>query len=248
MLLSFYSLELLEASISTLVLFTYPAMTVIMLALFFKESFSLANIVSLVITFAGLVLVVRVTGVEALSFSHMGILFALGAAFFGAVYSVLTQKALKEASPIRVLTYCMFFLAIFLGVFFGRRPYPVELEVWGIASILGILTGFLAFLCTIYGIKKIGAGRSVMVSSISPVFTVIWASLFLGESLDTVQMVGMVLVVFGVVAVKVRNPVRVVSGRGDDFRMKLEETVNNTNSRKRKYAFIYMPGVKETED
>ena len=142
MLLSFYSLELIEASVSTLVLFTYPAMTVIMLAVFFKERFTLSNAVSLVITLIGLALVVEVGSVEAMHTNYTGVLFALGAAFFGALYSVLTQKALKAVSPIRVITYCMFFLAIFLGLFFGRRPYPVELEVWGISSHIGSGYGF----------------------------------------------------------------------------------------------------------
>lgn len=248
MLLSFYSLELIEASISTIVVFTYPAMTVIMLSIFFKERFSLANIVSLVITFVGLVLVVRIGSVETMTFNHMGVLFALGAAFFGAIYSVLTQKALKAISPIRLITYCMFFLAVFLGVFFGKRQYPVEPELWGIVTILGVLTGFISFICTIYSIKLIGAGRAVMVGSISPVFTVIWAYLFLGESLDTVQMGGMALVVLGVLAVKVKNPVRVVSGSGDDFRVRMDETLSRGDAKKRKFAFIYMPGAKKMED
>ncbi len=248
MLLSFYSLELIEASVSTLVVCTYPAMTVIMLAVIARERFPLSNFASLAITFAGLALIVKIDGVSAMNSNHMGVLFALGAAFFAAVYSVLTQKAMKEVSPIRVITYCMFFLAVFLGVFFGRRPYPVEPELWGIVSMLAIFTGFISFICSIYSIKKIGAGRSVMVSSIAPVFTVIWAFLFLGESLDTVQLAGMALVVLGVVAVKLKNPVRVVFGRGDDFKARLEETVNNGNSRKRKIAFIYMPGAREVED
>ncbi len=206
MLFSFYSLELIDASLATLVVYTYPAMTVILLSIFFGERVSRAKFVSLVITFLGLIMVVRADRSDFLNLNGRGILFGLVAAFAFALYNAMSERAVKSISPVRLISYCMFFFVAFFGVLFGNRPYPAAPEVWGLATLLGLFTGFMPFLCLLYGIKRIGAGRAVIIGSLGPVFTVIWAFLLLGERFDTIQIVGMVVAIIGVMALRLEEP------------------------------------------
>ena len=205
MLFSFYSIELIDASLSTLVVFTYPAMTVILLILFFGERATAPKIVSLGLTFLGLALMVRVDKIDFLTANGQGILFALIAALAFAFYNSLSEKAVRSVSPVRLSAYCVFFFAVFFGVLFGDRSYPAAVEVWGLAALLGIFSGFLPFLCLLYGIKRIGAGKAVIIGSLGPVFTVIWAYLLLGERLDFVQIEGMVVAIFGVIVLRLKD-------------------------------------------
>ncbi|MFQ5330150.1 MAG: DMT family transporter [Thermodesulfobacteriota bacterium] len=206
MLFSFYSLELIDASLATLVVFTYPAMTVLLLLLFSGERATTTKIVSLVVTFMGLIMVVRVDRVDFLDINGKGILLGLVSAFAFALYNAISARAVKSVSPVRLISYCMFFFVAFFGLLFGNRPYPDAPEVWGLAALLGLFTGYIPFLCFLYGIRRIGAGRAVIVGSLGPLFTVIWAFLLLGERLDTIQMGGMVVAIVGVMALRMGKP------------------------------------------
>ncbi|MFQ5428580.1 MAG: DMT family transporter [Thermodesulfobacteriota bacterium] len=214
MLFSFYSLELIDASLSTLVVYTYPALTVAMLLFFYKEKAGPGKLISLAITFMGLVMVVRADHFDFLALNIMGVVFALIAAFSFAVYNVLSEKALKHISPIRVTAYCMVFLGGFFGLLFQGGPYPADFTVWGLAALLAIFSGFLPFILFLYGIKRIGAARTSIVGSIGPVFTVLWAYMLLGERLDTVQLSGMAMVVLGVMTLKLADPLRLAVKSG----------------------------------
>ncbi|MCP3678714.1 MAG: DMT family transporter [Deltaproteobacteria bacterium] len=206
MLFSFYSLELIDASLATLVVYTYPAMTVVLLIIFFGERATAAKFVSLSVTFLGLIMVVRVDRVDYLNLNGKGILFGLVAAFAFALYNAMSERAVKSVSPVRLISYCMFFFVAFFGILFGNRAYPDAPEVWGLAAILGLFTGFIPFLCLLYGIKRIGAGKAVIIGSLGPLFTVLWAFLLLGERLDTIQIGGMVVAITGVMALRLGKP------------------------------------------
>ena len=216
MLFSLYSIEMIDASLSTLVVFTYPAMTVVILTIFLGEREALSRLLPFGATFAGLALVVRADRMDFLALNARGIAFALAAALCFAVYNALSEKVLKEVSPIRLTFYSTAFLAGFFGVIFGGGPYPRALEAWAIAALLAIFSGFLPFLFFLYGMKRIGAARTVIIGSIGPVFTVVWAYLLLGERLDTIQMIGMVMVVAGVATLRLTGRSREASttGRG----------------------------------
>ncbi len=214
MLFSFYSLELIDASLSTLVVYTYPALTVMMLLVLFGEKAGASKFISLSLTSIGLFMVVRADHSDFLALNIKGVLSALIAALCFALYNVLSEKVLKRLSPIRVTSYCMAFLAGFYALVFNGGPYPTAFPVWGIAGLLAIFAGFLPFILFLYGIKRIGAGRTAIIGSIGPVFTVLWAYMLLGEHLDMVQLSGMMVVILGVMATRVTDPVRFITGIG----------------------------------
>lgn len=206
MILSFWSLERIDASLNTVLIFTYPAMTVTIMAFVTGEKVTPGQLASLACTLAGLTLVVRLDRFAEANLSRAGILFALLSAFCFALYNAMGEKMTKRFSPLRVSTYCMIFLTIFFGGFFGNRPYPSGAEAWVIAALLGIVCAFLPFLAYLYGIRRIGASKSAVISTFGPVLTVTWAGLFLGERLDGIQLTGMLLVLFGVMMLRFDIP------------------------------------------
>ncbi len=248
MLFSFYSLELIDASLSTMVVFTYPAMTVMGLMIFLRERLTVQKVLSLTATFLGLALVLRIDLMDFIAINKVGIIFALISALAFAIYNALSERAMKGVTPIKLVSYSVMFLAGFFGLLFGDGPYPANPEIWGIAAILGVFTGFIPFLCFIYGIKRIGAGKAVIISSLGPALTVFWAYILLGERLDIVQIAGMVVIVGGVMALKLRGSVRFVAGAGEEIKQGLEDIVRGSGSGKKAFAFIYVPGRGKERD
>lgn len=202
----FFSVELIEASIASLIVYTYPVLTFVLMYLYSGYKVTRVKVMSLLVTFMGLGFVLKIGVGGAVNLEPMGVMFALMAALCYAIYNVLSEKALSGGfSPVRVVTYAMCFAIVFFGLSFGFRAYPVSLELWGIALVLGFVSTYIPFLFYIYGVKHIGADKSVIVSSIGPIFVVTWTSMFLGETLDLTQFAGMALIIFGVIMVKVEG-------------------------------------------
>ena len=243
MYFSFVSLSHLSASLGTLVVYIYPSLT-ILLGFALHRHIKWAQIPAVVITFLGLALVVRIDLFGGSDISLIGVLTGLVAASCFALYNVMGEGLLKIESPIKVAAYCMTILTMVLGALFGVRSYPLTPEVWGLAALLGIFSGFIPFIMFLYGIKKIGAGKAAVVNSLGPVFNLIWAYLFFGEVLDGVQWTGVGAVVLGIVALKLRSP----AGGGGDFFGRLRENLFRANfdqNLKKLLAFLSLPGIRK---
>jgi len=67
--------------------------------------------------------------------------------------------------------------------------------------IAGSIAGGVAMILFYFALRQIGAGRTVPLSSIYPLFTVILAILFLGENITIKVIAGTLLIIGGVILV-----------------------------------------------
>lgn len=208
-LFAFLSIELIDASISALVVYAYPAVTIVLLSIFMNEKATIRKIASIFITFLGLIFVLKAWNIQESGINVTGIIYGLLAALFYSVYNLLGQKKIGSVAPIKVVTFCMIFVALFFGVAIGLRPYPPSIEIWLIALALAFASTFIPFVCYGYSIKYLGAGKTAILSSMGPVFTVIWAYFILGETLDITQIFGMSLIIVGIGALKTKTPKKI---------------------------------------
>jgi drug/metabolite transporter (DMT)-like permease len=63
---------------------------------------------------------------------------------------------------------------------------------------LGIICTVIPTLCLAQAIYLIGSSNTALIGGVGPVSTIVLASVFLGESLLAVQIVGVALVIVGV--------------------------------------------------
>ncbi len=99
MLFSLYALELIDATIATIVVFTYPAITVVLLALFSGQGLAHGRPAPLALTFAGLLLVVGMDGSALASLNGKGVALGLLSALCYAVYNAMSERAIRRGSP-----------------------------------------------------------------------------------------------------------------------------------------------------
>ncbi len=90
--------------------------------------------------------------------------------------------------------------AAVLAVIAGDRIAPAEVPAgaWLALAGFGTFTA-LAFRWFLAGTRRIGAARASILSTVEPVYTIVLASILLGETLSPVQLVGGVLVIAGVI-------------------------------------------------
>ena len=92
----------------------------------------------------------------------------------------------------------MFFSAQYAASRCGDpAPGAVPGEAWIALIGFGVFSAF-AVAAFLGGSRRVGAARAALVSTIEPVYTIVMATILLGESLDPIQVLGGGLVVVGV--------------------------------------------------
>lgn len=202
----FYGLLYIEASLERVILYTYPAMVVVWTAIFFKERLSKRKVLSILVTYAGLMLVLKVfTGSIGRS-DLVGALLVLCSALIYSFSYIITEVVSRRVSGVKISTYMTTAAAFaFLGTWRGKTA-PEEPGAWALLIVLAIVSTYVPVLTITLGIKRIGAGKAALVSFIGPVSTAILAYLILGERLEPVQIIGMCLVMAGVLALTLERP------------------------------------------
>ncbi len=230
MLFSFYSIFYLGASISTLVIFVFPAITVLMAYVINREPVSRMKKISLAVSFAGIVFVILPTydgGIPGLALGGIGtgIMYAFLCAFCWASTQISFEKMLKTKSPYVISVYTTGFMLVFYTMISGIPSFDMDRETWTIIILLGTVSWYIPFLLVTYALKIVGASNASMIQSIGPGLVVIIAWFALGERLVPAQFIGMALLIGAVYLLK--NEKRVVDAQPEEAGVGDRVTIEN---------------------
>jgi len=198
-LLDFYGLLSIEATLERLIIYTYPAAVVVLAAVFLKERVGAGKVVSIVLTYAGLAISLKVWqgGNGGGSLLGAGLVFSAAALY--SVSYILMEVLGRRVSAIKISTYATTIAGAAFIATWRFRSWPTEPVVWLNLAGLAVVSTYLPILTLLPGIKMIGASRSALASFVGPVSTALLAMAFLGETFDRVEAAGMAVVIAGVV-------------------------------------------------
>jgi drug/metabolite transporter (DMT)-like permease len=186
---------------------TSPVWTIILAARLGREPVSGRQILGMLLCLAGVVLVVRPErlATEAGVRVVLGdLLFLLGGVAWG-IYSYISKVAMRRLSAAVTLAFGMGIGTVcLLPLALAERPWnalgKTDITAWGALAYLTFLGSLISFLWWNVGIRRLGAGRTVVFSYLIPVFGVFLSWLVLGERLALSQLGGGLLAIVGVVA------------------------------------------------
>jgi drug/metabolite transporter (DMT)-like permease len=205
-LLDFLGLQYITAGMERLVLFLYPTMTVILIALIYKRPIAPRVMAAMALSYAGIALVF----LHDVGAKHGGSIM-LGAAlvFLGTLsyssYLVGAGHAIARIGATRFTAYAMIVAsAASLLQFLVMRPLgalELPLRVYELSVAMAILSTVLPVFLLAYAIHHIGSGSASLIGSVGPVSTIYMAYVFLHEQLSLLQIFGSTLVLAGVLIV-----------------------------------------------
>ena len=182
-----------------------PAIIILISLIVYKERVTVLQIIGVLLCIFGAAIVVlhgQIASLLNFSFAPGDILMLL-AVFLYALYSALLPKRPK-IHPVSFLTY-----TFGIGVLGLLPVYIWELSHYGafeftpnvVISILyvALFPSIVAFFCWNRGIEMIGANRGGLFINLIPVFASIMAIIWLGESLQSFHIMGMVLICGGMI-------------------------------------------------
>jgi drug/metabolite transporter (DMT)-like permease len=216
----FAALERIDASLLSLVLYTFPAIVAVAAIVLGRERADARRIVALVLASAGLVLVVAGAGAGALD--PLGVSLALAAAVIYATY-ILVSDGIARRLPARLLatlvcTGAAVSLVSGSALLGDLHPGAVSLAGWGWLACLAGVSTVAAIGLFFAGLRRVGPTTASILSTVEPVVTVSLAALVFGETLGAVQLAGGALVLAAVPTLALAHRegsgwIRVLAGR-----------------------------------
>jgi drug/metabolite transporter (DMT)-like permease len=217
------ALGLLPVGITLLLEYTAVLMVALVAFFAFKERVKARLWVAIGFVLVGLAIVARVWSSELNAF---GVLMALAAALALTIYFVVGEREVGKASPLAVAFWTMSFASAFWLLFSGWwRIDPalfartvslsgnlahVIVPLW-VPLLWNVLLGsFTAFYLSFHALKRLTATAAGIIASSEVIFAFAVAWLWLGETLDSVQIAGAAIVLVGIVLAQTARSGKVV--------------------------------------
>jgi drug/metabolite transporter (DMT)-like permease len=199
----FTALEHIDASLTSLLLYTYPALVFCAAVVLRRERFTPWKAAALVLASGGAALVLLGGGTGGLE--PTGVLLALGAAVTYTTYILVADGVVARIDPFLLgALVATGAAATFLLV--GAAGGPLQVDrgwIWIVA--IALLSTVLPIVTFMLGMQRVGASTASIVSTVEPVVTVALAVAVFGEALGPLQALGGVLVLAAVVALQSRG-------------------------------------------
>ncbi|HSI96667.1 MAG: DMT family transporter [Methylophilaceae bacterium] len=208
-LLDFLGLQYISAGLERLILFLYPTMTVILLAVLHKKAIGKKIMVALALSYIGIALVF----LHDVSMQNEGIALGATLVFLStlsySLYLVGAGHAIQRIGTTRFTAYAMIVASIACVLQFALTHPLSALDlpqrVYGLALAMAIFSTVLPVFLLSYAIRRIGSGSASLIGSIGPVSTIYMAYVFLGEHVSWLQIAGSALVLSGVLIVSLNS-------------------------------------------
>jgi drug/metabolite transporter (DMT)-like permease len=192
----FRALEQIPASVTALVLYTYPVIVALLAALVGVERLTWRALLATLGAFAGCALTAGGSPAGA-PLRLSGVAWALAAALVYASYIVLSSR-FGAGVPARVLALHLAQAAAVLCVAFaladGGLALPADPRGLVAVAGIGVVSTVVAMTTFLAGMALIGPTRASVLSSLEVIVTLVLAFLFLGERLSPWQWAGAALI------------------------------------------------------
>lgn len=205
----FSSFHYMEAGVACTLLFIYPVMVAVIMALFFKEKVTFA---------AGLAIAMAVTGVGMLYYgggdmtmSTAGMLMVMFSSLAYALYIVILNRSRLYLPPITLTFFVMLFgtLAVALHSLLGEE-YHLQLltgaRQWLWVLMLAIVPTVFSLVLMTVAIKSIGPTPTAIMGALEPVTAVVIGVTVFNESFTLRIAAGMLLILVAVSLIIVEKP------------------------------------------
>ncbi|NLO97890.1 MAG: DMT family transporter [Peptococcaceae bacterium] len=183
---------------------TTPIFTILLSRLLIKEKMSKYQLLGVLVSFLGVGWVITDGSwevVRSLTF-NVGDILIIGAVCCWSLYTIYSKKQIQATSAVYVSAYVTL-ISFFYFLPFGIAQYQPgwqQSASFALVAALVFIVGVAIFGLVFWnkGVGIIGAGRASVFINLIPVFTLLFAYLFLQERITLNQILGGIIVIGGV--------------------------------------------------
>lgn len=201
-----------QASTAAVLICTIPLYVLVLEVVWMKLKFRMSEALLILLSIAGIVLLVSTPGAENLGGEKMaGNIFILCGSFAAAVYTIMASRLLERYSAVTITRVQSFYAVLFYLPFFGfdlvtkGLPYA-SMRSWIAVLYLGVGCSFFAYLFLNISLTHLRPSTVSTFANLVPVVAAGLAVLILKEHLSWTQAGGAAVVILAVFLIARRKP------------------------------------------
>jgi drug/metabolite transporter (DMT)-like permease len=203
-----YTISKMQVAAAILIQYTSPILVAAYSMCFWAERLTVLKVIALLLSLFGCYLVVGGYNLELLKLNRVGALTGTASAALFAMYSLLGERGMHRYHPWTVVFYALFFAAITWNVFQPPLHFlyaGYAWEQWIYMLYIAIFGTIIPFGLFFVGVNHIRSTRATITSTVEPISAGFIAFIFLGETLDLLQMVGGALVIAAITLLQIQT-------------------------------------------
>jgi drug/metabolite transporter (DMT)-like permease len=211
----FASLERLDASLASMLLYVYPTLVLVGAVAMGRERATPRRVGALGLATAGTVLVLLGGGGATGALDPVGIALVFFAAVAYTAYILVSERHGSDTDPILMIAMIITAAFVSLGLFNAAQGGPhlahVTAQGWEAVLAIAVVSTVIPTAAFLMGIRKVGPATGSIVATLEPVITVTLAVIVFGDRLGPLQLLGGLGVIAAVVIVNLRTRPRVAA-------------------------------------
>lgn len=200
----FTSFHYMDAGVASTILFVYPVMVAVIMALFFKEKLSMVTVLSISLALGGIALLYNGEGGSTLS--SMGVLLVMLSSLTYAVYIIVVNKSTLMMSSVKLTFYVLIFCMLVIVVHsFSETKNHLQLlttpSMWMWAAMLALVPTVISLITMVKAVHAIGSTPTAIMGALEPLTAVVIGIAIFGEILTVRLATGIVLILSAVIII-----------------------------------------------
>ena len=186
----FMSFHYMDAGIASTLLFVYPVMVAVIMAIFFRERISLVTVLSISLALCGIALLYRGEGGAVLNTA--GVVLVMASSLSYALYIVVVNRASLNMSSVKLTFYVLLFGVAAIVLYSLCCPdQPLQLlstpSMWGggggggWAAMLALIPTVVSLVLMTVAVHAIGSTPTAVMGALEPLTAVVIGVTIFGE-------------------------------------------------------------------
>lgn len=204
----YLSFLFMDAGVASTLLFSYPIMVAIFMAIFFKEKLQKKTVVSILLAISGVTLLMRTSDGSVLSPAGIALVFFSSLAY--AIYIIIAARMPKPIGALKMNMYIFAVCALCLLVYSlcapGHSIHPVEnLCEFAWLFQLAFVPSLLSLIFMQKALRTIGSTPTAILGALEPVTAVCIGVGVFHETLSARLVAGIILILYSVTLLALRR-------------------------------------------
>lgn len=198
----FMSYQFMDASIASTMLFVYPLMVAVIMAVFFRERITIGTSLCILAALGGIALLFK--GSEGSTLSATGTIIVMASSLSYAIYIVAVNRpGLRSVPTVNLIFYVLVIGALMFGTKIAFTPgarliAPQDWMGWSCIIGLALFPTVISFFCTTAAIQYIGPTPTAILGALEPATAVVVGVCVFHEHLTARDWAGLVLIIAAV--------------------------------------------------
>lgn len=199
----YFSFCFMDAGIASTLLFVYPVMVAVIMALLFKERLPAVSVFAIMLALSGIAMLYHGDGGATLS--TRGVMLVMFSSLSYAVYIVVVNKSPLRMSSMKLTFYVLFFgmLTVLTNSFITGLHIQMLTtpRMWSCAFMLAFLPTVFSLVLMTISVHETGSTPTAVMGALEPLTAVVIGVAVFGEQLTPRLAAGIVLILTAVIMI-----------------------------------------------